>query len=162
MINGTSKAYASAGWRIGYAGGPAQLIDVIVKMIGQSTTCASSVGQAAALVALTSDQACVAEAAAMSRSRRDRMLELLSEESALDLVAPAGAFYLYVGVAALLGRKAPAGKIIQTDLDLSLYLLQEAKVAVLDGGAYGLSPYLCLSFAENGRASCRERVCQYG
>lgn len=147
MINGTSKAYAMTGWRIGYAVGPAQLIEVIVKMIGQSTTCASSVGQAAALVALTSDQACVAEAAAMYRSRRDRMLELLSEESGLDLVAPAGAFYLYVGVAALLGRRTPAGKIIQTDLDLSLYLLQEAKVAVLDGGAYGLSPYLRLSFA---------------
>src|SRR3546814_4446559 len=56
MINGTSKAYAMTGWRIGYAVGPAQLIEVIVKMIGQSTTCASSVGQAAALVALTSDQ----------------------------------------------------------------------------------------------------------
>src|SRR3546814_11481597 len=73
-------------------------------MIGQSTTCASSVGQAAALVALTSDQTCIAEAAAMYRSRRDRMLELLSEESGLDLVAPAGAFYLYVSVAALPGR----------------------------------------------------------
>src|SRR3546814_12068747 len=73
MINGTSKAYAMTGWRIGYAVGPAQLIEVIVKMIGQSTTCASSVGQAAALVALTSDQACVAAAAAMYRSRRDRM-----------------------------------------------------------------------------------------
>src|SRR3546814_12881424 len=107
-------------------------------MIGQSTTCASSVGQAAALVALTSDQTCIAEAAAMYRSRRDRMLELLSEESGLDLVGPAGAFYLYVSVAALLGRRTPAGKLIQTDRALSLYLLQEATVAVRAGGAYGL------------------------
>src|SRR3546814_16737560 len=93
MINGTSKAYGMTGWRIGYAVRPAQLSEVIVKMIGQSTTCASSVGQAAALVALTSDQTCIAEAAAMYRSRRDRMLELLSEESGLALVAPAGGFY---------------------------------------------------------------------
>src|SRR3546814_3601671 len=94
----------------------------------------------------------------MYRSRRDRMLELLSEESGLDLVAPAGAFYLYVSVAALLGRRTPAGKIIQTDLDLSLYLLQEAKVAVLDGGAYGLSPYLRLSFAAPMAARSEEHT----
>src|SRR3546814_20089415 len=80
MINGTSKAYAMTGWPIGYDVGPAQLIEVIVKMIGQSTTCASWVGQAAALVALTSDQACVAAAAAMYRSPRDRLLEHLPEQ----------------------------------------------------------------------------------
>ena len=147
IINGTSKAYAMTGWRIGYAAGPKPLIDVIVKMIGQSTTCASSIGQAAALVALTGDQNCVGEAAAMYHARRDRMLEILSDAPGLGLTAPAGAFYLYVGVSALLGTQTPAGKRIETDLDFSLYLLEEAKVAVLDGGAYGLSPYLRLSFA---------------
>lgn len=147
VINGMSKAYAMTGWRIGYAAGPKALIDVIVKMIGQSTTCASSVGQAAALVALAGDQSCVGEAAAMYRARRDRMLGILSEAPGLDLHSPAGAFYLYIGVSALLGRRTPAGKRIESDLDLSLYLLEEAKVAVLDGGAYGLSPYLRLSFA---------------
>ena len=147
IINGMSKAYAMTGWRVGYAVGPKALIDVIVKMIGQSTTCASSVGQAAALVALTGDQACVSEAAAMYRSRRDRMIEILSQVDGLELTTPSGAFYLYVGVAAFLGKKTPAGKEIASDLDLSLYLLEEAKVAVLDGAAYGLSPYLRLSFA---------------
>jgi aspartate aminotransferase len=147
LINGTSKAYAMTGWRVGYAVGPGGLIDVIVKMIGQSTTCASSIGQAAALVALTGDQACVGEAAGMYRSRRDRMLEILSDVAELELTEPSGAFYLYVGVSRLVGRITPGGKEIGTDLDLSLYLLQDAKVAVLDGGAYGLSPYLRLSFA---------------
>jgi aspartate aminotransferase len=147
IINGTSKAYAMTGWRIGYAVGPRPLIDVIVKMIGQSTTCASSVGQAAAVVALTSEQSCVSDAAAMYQARRDRMLEILSDTPDLELTSPSGAFYLYVGVSALLGRKTPTGKVIETDLDLSLYLLEQAKVAVLDGAAYGLSPYLRLSFA---------------
>jgi aspartate aminotransferase len=152
IINGLSKAYAMTGWRIGYAVGPSQLIDVIVKMIGQSTTCASSVGQAAALVALTGEQSCVSDAAAMYRSRRDRMLEILAEVPELGLTRPTGAFYLYVEVSALLGTKTPAGKLIETDLDLSLYLLERAKVAVLDGGAYGLSPYLRLSFAASPAA----------
>ncbi|WP_254294027.1 aminotransferase class I/II-fold pyridoxal phosphate-dependent enzyme [Sphingomonas tagetis] len=147
IINGTSKAYAMTGWRIGYAAGPKPLIDVIVKMIGQSTTCASSVGQAAALVALTGDQTCVSEAKAMYQARRDRMLEILSDAPGLDPYSPSGAFYIYVGVSALLGRTSPGGKRIETDLDFSLYLLEEARVAVLDGGAYGLSPYLRLSFA---------------
>lgn len=152
IVNGTSKAYAMTGWRIGYAVGPRPLIDVIVKLLGQSTTCASSVGQAAALVALTSDQACVGEATAMYRSRRDRMLEILSEEPALDLSPSAGAFYLFVGVSGLLGKTTPTGKAILTDLDLSLYLLEQANVAVLDGGAYGLSPYLRMSFAASMEA----------
>jgi aspartate aminotransferase len=147
MINGMSKAYAMTGWRVGYAVGPTELIDVIVKMIGQSTTCASSVGQAAALAALTGDQACVREAAADYRSRRDRMVAILSKEPRLDISVPPGAFYLYVGVAALIGSSAPDGSVITTDLDFSLYLLRHANVAVLDGGAYGLSPYLRLSFA---------------
>ena len=147
IVNGTSKAYAMTGWRIGYAAGPKPLIDVIVKMIGQSTTCASSIGQAAALVALTGDQSCVGEAAAMYRARRDRMLEILSDAPGLDLNVPAGAFYLYVGLSGLLGKRSPAGKLIETDLDFSRYLLEEARVAALDGGAYGLSPYLRLSFA---------------
>jgi aspartate aminotransferase len=147
IVNGPSKAYAMTGWRIGYAAGPRPLIDVIVKMIGQSTTCASSVGQAAAAIALTGDQSCVRDAAAMYRARRDRMLEILGDAPGLELTVPDGAFYLYVGVAALVGRHTPSGKRIESDLDLSLYLLEAAQVAVLDGSAYGLSPYLRLSFA---------------
>ncbi|ARR55147.1 aspartate aminotransferase [Rhizorhabdus wittichii DC-6] len=152
LINGTSKAYAMTGWRIGYAVGPQPLIDAVVKMIGQSTTCASSVSQAAALIALTGEQRCVADAVTMYRARRDRMLAILSEEPALDLTTPSGAFYLYVGVSGLLGSRTPAGSVIETDLDLSLYLLEQANVAVLDGGAYGLSPYLRLSFAASMEA----------
>jgi aspartate aminotransferase len=147
IINGLSKAYAMTGWRVGYAVGPKELIDVVVKMLSQSTTCPSSFGQAAAVEALTGDQACVAEATELYRARRDRMTEILRDAPGLSFKAPDGAFYLYVSVADLIGRTTPAGKQIKTDLDVSIYFLEEAKVAVLDGAAYGLSPYLRLSFA---------------
>ncbi len=147
IINGMSKAYAMTGWRVGYAAGPKFLIDVVVKMLSQSTTCASSISQAAAVAALEGDQACVREATAMYRRRRDRMVEILSEAPSLSPRAPWGAFYLFISVASLIGKTTPTGKELRTDLDVSLYLLEEAKVAVLDGSAYGLSPYLRLSFA---------------
>ncbi|NTJ36030.1 aminotransferase class I/II-fold pyridoxal phosphate-dependent enzyme [Agrobacterium rhizogenes] len=152
IINGMSKAYAMTGWRVGYAVGPKELIDVIVKMLSQSTTCPSSVSQAAAVAALTGDQSCVAKATAMYRARRDRMVEILADAPGLNATPPAGAFYLYVSVADLIGRVTPAGKILESDLDVSLYFLEAAKVAVLDGAAYGLSPYLRLSFAASMQA----------
>lgn len=147
VINGVSKAYAMTGWRVGYAIGPKDLIDVIVKMLSQSTTCPSSVSQAAAVAALEGDQSFVSYARDLYLTRRDRMVDLLSEAPGVSAKAPAGAFYLYVSVAELLGRTTPAGKVLQTDLDVSLYFLEQAKVAVLDGSAYGISPYLRLSFA---------------
>ncbi|QKD19622.1 pyridoxal phosphate-dependent aminotransferase [Mesorhizobium sp. NZP2077] len=152
IINGMSKAYAMTGWRVGYAAGPKELIDVIVKLIGQSTTCASSISQAAAVAALTGDQSCVAAAADMYCARRDRMVEILSDAPGLKTLPPAGAFYLYISVAELIGRRTPGGKEITTDLDVSLYFLEWAKVAVLDGSAYGLSPYLRVSFAASMEA----------
>lgn len=152
IINGLSKAYAMTGWRVGYALGPKDLIDVVVKMLSQSTTCSSSVGQAAAVEALTGDQTCVAQATEMYRTRRDTMVDILRDAPGLRYTSPAGAFYLYVSVAGLIGRTTPAGKVLTTDLDVSLYFLEEAKVAVLDGAAYGLSPYLRLSFAASMHA----------
>ncbi|MEJ8310616.1 pyridoxal phosphate-dependent aminotransferase [Agrobacterium larrymoorei] len=152
IINGMSKAYAMTGWRVGYAAGPKALIEVIVKMLSQSTTCASSISQAAAVAALTGDQACVREAAEMYRRRRDRMVEILSDAPGLSPRAPSGAFYLFISVANLIGKSTPDGKELRTDLDVSLYLLKQAKVAVLDGSAYGVSPYLRLSFAASMEA----------
>ncbi|MFF0924466.1 pyridoxal phosphate-dependent aminotransferase [Rhizobium leguminosarum] len=109
IINGMSKAYAMTGWRVVYAVGPKELIDVVVKMLSQSTTCPSSFGQAAAVEALTGDQSCVAEATELYRTRRDRMIEILRDAPGLSFgVPPDGAFYLYVSVAELIGRMTPA------------------------------------------------------
>lgn len=146
MINGVSKAYAMTGWRVGYAVGPRDLIAAMAKLISQSTTCASSVSQAAAAVALSGDQSCVREATAIFRARRDRMVEILSQAPGMRVSAPDGAFYLYPSVEGLIGLRTPAGKVLETDVDVAFYLLEAANVAVLDGTAYGLSPYLRLSF----------------
>jgi aspartate aminotransferase len=147
VINGFSKAYAMTGWRVGYAAGPKALIDVVAKMLSQSTTCASSVSQAAALEAISAEQACVSAARDMYGARQERMVEILSQAPGLTPKPSAGAFYLYLSVASLIGCTTPAGKRLDTDTDVSLYLLEAAKVAVLDGTSYGLSPYLRLSFA---------------
>lgn len=158
IINGVSKAYAMTGWRIGYAAGPAALIAAMNKLIGQSTSCASSVSQAAAAAALSGDQACVAEATETFRKRRDRMFELLDGTPGMDIRKPEGAFYFYPSVAGLIGKTTPDGKVLKSDLDVSLYLLESAHVAVLDGSAYGMSPYLRMSFGgamEDIEAGCQ-------
>lgn len=146
-VNGVSKAYAMTGWRLGYAAGPTVLIRAMATQISQNTSCVSAVCQAAAVVALTGDQASVAEARETYRARRDRVVALLNAIPGIRCAVPDGAFYVYPSVQALLGRRTPQGKILANDLDVVMYLLDTAGVAVLDGAAYGLSPYIRLSFA---------------
>ncbi|VFR53047.1 Aspartate aminotransferase [plant metagenome] len=146
-VNGVSKAYAMTGWRLGYAAGPKVLIRAMATQISQNTSCVSAVSQAAAVVALTGDQASVAEARETYRARRDRVVALLNAIPGIRCAVPDGAFYVYPSVQALLGRRTPQGKILANDLDVVMYLLDTAGVAVLDGAAYGLSPYIRLSFA---------------
>ncbi|MGY2803819.1 aminotransferase class I/II-fold pyridoxal phosphate-dependent enzyme [Bradyrhizobium sp. USDA 4506] len=147
IVNGLSKSYAMTGWRVGYAAGQKDLINAIAKLLGQSTTCPSSISQAAALAALTGDQSCVKQARACYETRRGRMIELLDGTPGLRMGKPEGAFYLYPSVAGLIGRTTGSGQVLKSDLHVALYLLDAANVAVLDGTSYGLSPYLRLSFA---------------
>jgi len=157
-INGVSKAYAMTGWRLGYAGGPKALIKAMATLISQSTRCVSAISQSAARVALTADQQCVRDANALFHDRRDRIVALLNEVPGIRCPVPEGAFYVYPSVEGLLGRTTPAGHKLGSDLDVVMYLLDEAGVACLDGAAYGLSPYLRLSFAtsmENIEEGCR-------
>ncbi|WP_241050401.1 aminotransferase class I/II-fold pyridoxal phosphate-dependent enzyme [Achromobacter xylosoxidans] len=161
-INGVSKAYAMTGWRLGYAGGPRALVKAMATLISQSTSCVSAISQAAARVALSADQACVGEASAVFHARRDRIVALLDAVPGIRCPRPQGAFYVYPNVEGLLGRRTPAGALMRTDLDVVMFLLDEAGVAVLDGTAYGLSPYLRLSFAtsmDNIEEGCR-RIAQ--
>jgi aspartate aminotransferase len=146
LVNGMSKAYAMTGWRIGYAAGPAALIAAIAKLLGQSTSCASSISQSAAIAALDGDQTHVRQAVKDYQQKRDRMMALLAQAPGLRFTKPDGAFYLYPSVAGLIGRRTSAGKTLETDTDMAMYLLDHG-VAVLDGTPYGLSPYLRLSFA---------------
>lgn len=146
-INGVSKSYAMTGWRIGYAGGPAHLIKAMGKIQAQSTGCPSSISQAAAVAALDGPQDFMAERAASFQLRRDRIIALLEIIPGLTCFRPQGAFYLYVGCAGLIGRKRAGGQVLASDEDVVLYLLEEAHVAVVQGTAYGLSPYFRISIA---------------
>ncbi|WP_296247325.1 pyridoxal phosphate-dependent aminotransferase [Pseudomonas sp. UBA4194] len=165
VINGVSKAYAMTGWRIGYAGGPVSLIKAMDKLMSQSIGGACSISQAGALAALEQGQSFVDEAAAVFASRRDLIIGLLNEVPGLTCNAIEGAFYAYPSCAGLIGKRTPQGQVLNTDSDVRDYLLDAANVAVLDGAAYGLSPYLRLSFATSSETiteGCRRmrEACQ--
>ncbi|NWA03290.1 pyridoxal phosphate-dependent aminotransferase [Pseudomonas gingeri] len=155
IVNGASKGYAMTGWRLGFGAGPTWLIAAIGKLLSQSTTCPSSISQAAAVAAFAGDQAPVRAMASLYKARRNLMLELLSAIPGLSCVIPDGAFYVFANVAGLLGRRVPQGWTLRTDADVVRYWLEEAGVATVVGDAYGLSPYVRLSFA-SGDALIRE------
>jgi aspartate aminotransferase len=146
-VNGVSKAYAMTGWRIGYAGGPRNLIKTIAKLQGQTTNNPSSISQAAAVAALNGPQDFVPQRSLAFQQRRDRVVELLNQIPGLKCHKPEGAFYMFPNCEALIGKKRPNGAPIENDTDLTLYLLEEAEVAVVQGAAYGMSPYFRLSIA---------------
>ena len=145
-VNGVAKTYAMTGWRIGYCGGPAPLIQQMTKVQSQSTTCASSVSQAAALQALTGPQDFVRPRAQAFQERRDRVLELLREAPGIECIRPQGAFYVFARCAGMLGKRTPQGTTVATEQDAVDYLLDNG-VAVVVGAAYGLSPYFRMSIA---------------
>jgi aspartate aminotransferase len=147
VTNGVSKAYAMTGWRLGYAGGPAALVAAINKLQSQMSSCPSSISQAAAAEALTGDQAFVRESVNVYRERRDAAITGLNAVNGLQCTTPDGAFYAYVNCAGVIGKTTPDGRQITNDEDFTLYLLEAASVAVIQGSAYGLSPYFRISYA---------------
>jgi aspartate aminotransferase len=147
VVNGVSKAYAMTGWRIGYAVGPAGLIAAVNKLQGQVSTCPSSISQAAAAAALEGDQSPVHDMVEAYRGRRDLTVELVRTVPGLTVVPPAGAFYLFPHCGGLLGQRTRDGKVLRTDEDVVLYLLDAAGVATVQGAAFGLSPHFRISFA---------------
>ncbi|UXZ94231.1 aspartate transaminase [Pseudomonas phytophila] len=147
VINGVSKTYAMTGWRIGYAAGPADLINAMATLQSQSTSNASSVSQAAAVAALNGDQSFVKESVVVYQRRRDRCLEWINAIDGLSCLKPNGAFYLYVNCGALLGKTRPDGNVLETDTDVVMYLLESQGVAVVAGTAYGLAPFFRMSIA---------------
>jgi aspartate aminotransferase len=146
-ISGVAKAYAMEGWRIGYAGGPAVLIREMVKIQSQTTSCAGSINQAAALAALSGPQDLLPERAALLAARRDAFAGLLNACPGLSCDRPEGTFYLLASCAGLIGTRTPDGKIIETDRNFAAYVLEAADVIVLPGTDCGLSPYFRASFA---------------
>ena len=149
IINGASKGYAMTVWRIGYAAGPEWLIKAMTKLISQTTTCPSSVSQAAAVAAFAGDQQPIYDMLEIYKTRRQRVVELLQQISGFDFEPPQGAFYVFANVAGLIGKATPQGQVIQSDADVVEYLLREGGVATVSGQAYGMSPFIRLSFASS-------------
>ena len=146
-VNGVSKAYAMTGWRLGYGAGPEELIKAMTKLQSQSTSNPCSVSQAAAIEALLGPQDYVPQRSRIFEQRRDAVVGWLNAIEGVTCHSPDGAFYVFPSCAGLIGRKTPAGKVIATDEDFVLYLLDEEKLAGVHGAAYGVTPYFRFSFA---------------
>lgn len=151
-INGVSKAYAMTGWRIGFAGGPKELIKAMAKVQSQSTSNPSSISQAAALEALNGDQSFLQERNDAFKARRDMVVAMLNDCEGLSCPTPEGAFYVYPSCAGVIGKATPEGKVIETDEDFVTYLLEDQGVACVHGAAFGLSPYFRISYATSEEA----------
>ena len=146
-MNGVSKAYCMTGWRIGFAGGPKELIKAMAKVQSQSTTNPSSISQAAAVEALNGRQDFIAEHNKVFKERRDLVAERMDTCPGLQCHKPEGAFYVYPSCAGAIGKQTPDGKTIETDEDFVTYLLETEGVSAVHGEAFGLSPYFRISYA---------------
>jgi len=146
-LNGMSKAFCMTGWRVGYAGGPLELIKAINKVQSQSTTHTSSISQAASVAGLNGPMDFVAANNAVFLERRDLVVSMLNQATGLSCPTPEGAFYVYPSCEGTIGKKTPDGKIIETDEDFVTYILETEGVAAVQGVAFGLSPHFRVSYA---------------
>lgn len=146
LINGVSKAYAMTGWRIGYLAAPLEIAKAVTKLQGQYTSGASSIAQKAAEAAYTGSQQCVEDMRVAFERRRDLICDLAEKIPGWKVNRPAGAFYLFPDVRALIGGKI-GDKVIENSGDYVMYLLEQAHVACVDGAAFCAPGFIRLSYA---------------
>ena len=146
-VNGVSKTYAMTGWRLGFAGGPEKLIKGMFNMQGQATAGVSTISQAAATAALDGPQELIKDRQAVYKQRRDMVVEMLNAAPGISCHKPEGAFYVFPNLAGCLGKTSKGGRRIETDSDFVEALLEEKRVAAVPGAAYGMSPYMRISYA---------------
>ncbi|GCE79870.1 pyridoxal phosphate-dependent aminotransferase [Komagataeibacter oboediens] len=157
-VNGVSKAYAMTGWRVGYCGGPRALIAAMNNMQGQSTSGINTLAQAAAVAALNGPQDFLKDRAAEYQTRRDLVVSLLNAIPGVQCHTPQGAFYVYPDISGCMGKTSAGGRLIRTDADFVMALLEEQQVASVQGAAYGMSPFFRISYATDTttlREGCR-------
>ena len=163
-MNGVSKAYSMTGWRIGYAGGPEPLIRNMAKVMSQTTSNPSSISQWAAVEALNGPQDFIPKHQELFRKRRDLVVGMLNQTEELQCPTPEGAFYVYPDCSRAMGKTSAGGKKITNDEEFAAALLEEEKVAVVFGSAFGLGPAFRISYAtstEKLEEACRriQRFC---
>jgi len=161
IVNGVSKSYAMTGWRIGYGVGDEKIIKAMIMIQSQSTSSPCSISQAASIEALEGPQDVLKKNAAIFQVRRDEAMRLLNSSPLLEVTKAQGSFYLFVDMQKAIGKKTPAGKEIKNSDDFSLFLIEEANVAVVPGSAFGYEGFFRLSFAtsmEELREGCNRIV----
>ena len=145
--NGVSKAYAMTGWRIGFAGGPRQIISAMRKVQSQSTSNPCTISQYAALEALEGPKDFLTSNNVIFKRRRDLVVSALNEIKGITCPVPEGAFYVYPSISGIIGKKTKTSRIIKNDEDFAMELLNQTGVAVVFGSAFGLSPNFRISYA---------------
>ena len=146
-INGVSKSYAMTGWRIGYAGGPKDLIKAMAKIQSQSTTNPSSISQAAAVEALSGDQSFIKDRSDAFKERRDFVVSKLNKINGIECLNPQGAFYVFPSCKGCIGKTHSELGEIKNDTDFVSKLLESTGVAVVQGSAFGLEGFFRISYA---------------
>ncbi|MCC8377049.1 MAG: pyridoxal phosphate-dependent aminotransferase [Rickettsia endosymbiont of Graphium doson] len=146
-VNGVSKAYSMTGWRIGYGAGSKALIKAMTIIQSQSTSNPCSISQAAAVEALNGVQGYIAQNALNFEKKSDLALSILQRVKYFECYKPEGAFYLFIKCDKIFGAKTKSGKVINNSNDFGEYLLEEAKVAIVPGIAFGLEGYFRISYA---------------
>ncbi len=146
-MNGVSKAYAMTGWRIGYCAGPEPLIKAMTKVQSQSTSNPTSISQYAAVEALNGPQDFIPERAKVFKERRDLVVSMLNQAKGIKCPTPEGAFYVYPSCEGCIGKTTTDGKVIETDEDFAMALIEAEGISVVHGAAFGLSPFFRISYA---------------
>lgn len=143
VLNGVSKAYAMTGWRIGYAAGSAPLINAMKKIQSQSTSNATSISQVAAQAALEGDQSYIAQSRAEFQERHNYVYQELNKINGVDCIPAQGTFYIFPNFTRVIEHM----ENINNDIELGEYLLDEAKISMVPGSAFGAPGYMRISFA---------------
>ena len=156
-VNGVSKAYAMTGWRVGYAGGPSELIKAMEMVQSQTTSGTSRISQWAAVTALNGPQDSLAANLEIYRKRRTLVVDGLNSIEGVECLWPDGAFYAYPSCSAFMGGTTAEGVKLVSDKEFSMALLQEKGVTTVHGTAFGLSPYFRVSYAAS-EADIKEAV----
>lgn len=146
-VNGFSKTYAMTGWRLGYAGGPAELIKAMSTIQTQSTSSPCSISQKAGVAALNGSQDFVVKSREIFKSRRNMVYEYINKITGLKCDMPEGAFYIFIDCSGLFGKKTPKGSVLHTSNDVVAYWLDQVYLAVVDGAPFGAEGYLRISYA---------------
>lgn len=147
ILHGVSKTYAMTGWRIGFAAGPEQIIKAMGKIQSQSTSNANSIAQKAAVAALNGPQDVIAPMVRAFTERRNFVVDALNRTPGISCRVPDGAFYVFPNVGGLIGTRAPGGQTIGNSLDLAAFLLDGYDLALVPGSAFGMDPFIRISFA---------------